>query len=663
MIKKIVYVLIALAIIKTIICNILCISKDYNKYKSINGTIAYIKNDKDKTIMDINSNHKVRITLYNNNFKYNLGDKVIVRGIFKNVKNNTVFNTFKYDKYLLSKNIKYISINPKVRLVKENNNLLYGLKNKIINKIKKYKTYDYLNSFVLGDSSLIQEDIKENYRIIGISHLFSVSGMHIGLIVFVIDKVIRKNKAKYILIFFLLCILLFLTNYTESLLRCFVFLILSHINKKLKLDIKTEEILLLAASFLLLYNSYFIYSIGFLFSFIITFFIIISKKLISGNYVFKTLKLSVICFLASIPIISYSFYTLNLLSPIFNTILIPIVSFVIFPIGILELFIPQIDSMYLLLIKLFEWVVNEMSKITIFTFVISKPCIIIVILYYIVLFLSLKRNMKYILLFILILIININSKYLIFKPFITFLDVGQGDSNVVILPKGKTIVIDTGGNVFNDNIVKYKTKPFLNSMGINKIDYLILSHGDYDHMGEAINLVNNFKVEKVIFNCGPFNDLEKDLIKVLDKKEIKYYSCIEELNIDNNKLYFLQTKEYDNENDNSSVIYTELDGYKFMFMGDASITTEKEILNKYNLSNIDVLKVGHHGSKTSSSINFINQINPKYSIISVGKNNRYGHPNKEVLKNLNQSTIYRTDQDGSIMFKINNKLKIETCSP
>ena len=145
-------------------------------------------------------------------------------------------------------------------------------------------------------------------------------------------------------------------------------------------------------------------------------------------------------------------------------------------------------------------------------------------------------------------------------------------------------------------------------------------------MGEAINLVNNFKVEKVIFNCGPYNDLENELIKVLDKKHIKYYSCIKELNIDNNKLYFLQTKEYDNENDNSNVIYTNLNGYKFMFMGDASNTTEKEILSKYNLPNIDVLKVGHHGSKTSSSEEFITKTNPKYSIISVGKNNRYGHP-------------------------------------
>ena len=183
-------------------------------------------------------------------------------------------------------------------------------------------------------------------------------------------------------------------------------------------------------------------------------------------------------------------------------------------------------------------------------------------------------------------------------------------------------------------------------------------------MGEAINLVNNFKVEKVIFNCGEFNELEQDLIKVLDKKKIPYYSCVKELNIDNNKLYFLNNKLYDNENDNSSVIYTELEKHKFLFMGDAGVEVEEDLMKKYNLQDIDVLKVGHHGSKTSSGKKFIDEINPKYGVISVEKNNRYGHPNDNVLDNLEDSIIYRTDQDGSIMFKINKyKLKIATCTP
>ena len=182
-------------------------------------------------------------------------------------------------------------------------------------------------------------------------------------------------------------------------------------------------------------------------------------------------------------------------------------------------------------------------------------------------------------------------------------------------------------------------------------------------MGEAINLVENFKVEKVIFNCGAFNDLEKELIKVLDKKKIKYYSCIKELNIDKNKLHFLQTKEYDNENDNSIVGYLNIHNIKFLFMGDASINVEKEILEKYKLTNVDFLKVGHHELNTSSGKEFIDEINPKYSIISVGKNNRYGHPNKEVLNILNNSKIYRTDLKGTIAIKINSNYKIKNYSP
>ena len=126
----------------------------------------------------------------------------------------------------------------------------------------------------------------------------------------------------------------------------------------------------------------------------------------------------------------------------------------------------------------------------------------------------------------------------------------------------------------------------------------------------------------------------------------------------------MNNKDYGNENDNSSVIYTELNNHKFLFMGDAGVEVEEDLIKKYNLQDIDVLKVGHHGSKTSSSKIFIDEIKPKYSIISVGKNNRYGHPNKEVLYNLNDSKIYITDKDGSVMFKIkNNKLKIETCAP
>ena len=126
---------------------------------------------------------------------------------------------------------------------------------------------------------------------------------------------------------------------------------------------------------------------------------------------------------------------------------------------------------------------------------------------------------------------------------------------------------------------------------------------------------------------------------------------------------FLNTKIYDNENDNSIVGYLNIHNINFLYMGDASINVEKEIVEKYKLTNVDFLKVGHHGSDTSSGKEFIDEINPKYSIISVGKNNRYGHPKDKVLNNLSNSKIYRTDLNGAISIKINCNYKIKTYSP
>ena len=394
-----------------------------------------------------------------------------------------------------------------------------------------------------------------------------------------------------------------------------------------------------------------------------------NKLLNKGNYFYKLLKVSLISFLVSIPILINNFYQLNIFSVIYNIFYVPFVSYILFPINLLTIIFPFLDNINYSLINLFENVSNILSDLDIFILKISKLPVLFIFLYYLFLYKLFKNiSIKNVLNIIFIFIIFIFYKSIVLKPSVTFLNVGQGDCTLLRI-FNKNILIDTGGIVsFNDknnyDLTNNILLPYFKSEGVKRIDYLILTHGDFDHIGEAINLVNNFKVEKVVFNCGSYNDLEKELIKILNKKNIKKYSCIKELNVDKNKLYFLQTKEYDNENDNSNVIYTELDEYKFIFMGDASSATEKEMLDKYNLSDIDVLKVGHHGSKTSSSKRFINEIKPKYSIISVGKNNRYGHPNKEVLNNLNNSKIYRTDKQGSIMFKIkNNKIKIETRSP
>ncbi len=635
-----------------------------SKVMNIYAVVTKIKQDKEKTVIDVKHGEKYRITFYKQ-INVNLGDKVLISGKFNTPKSNTVFNTFNYRKYLLSKKIMLVSNEASITIKSKNKNPFYSLKTSIKNHIEKYKSRAYLKAFIMGDTSLIEEDIVSNYRFLGISHLFAISGMHVSVFVFLINKLLKKYKAKDIIIILFLLLFLFITDYSESLLRCSTFFVISYLNKVLKLNIKNIYLILISAFFLLLINPYLIYSIGFLFSAVITFFVIASSNLLKDKTYFKKLFImSLICFLASVPILSFYFYKINLLTIVFNMIFIPLVSYLIFPLGIITFFLYPLDNIYMFFINLLEGLSNFFQNINFLSFVIAKPNVFVILIYYIILFLSIKRSRKLLIIYFIVLLININIKYFIRDASVTFLDVGQGDSSVIILPFGKTILIDTGGLYLSGyNISKNKTVPYLNSLGISKIDLLILTHGDYDHIGDAINLLNEIKVDEVLFNNDSFNDNENKIIKVLDKKNIKYSKNSWDLKKIED-LYFLNTKMYDNENDNSNVIYTELDGYKFMFMADAGIDKEKDILDKYNISGIDILKIGHHGSKTSSSKYFINEIKPKYSIISVGENNRYGHPNNEVLKNLANSKIYRTDLDGSIVFRIkNDKLKIETCAP
>ena len=647
----------------------------YKDEKVIYGTVESYNIKEDKTTIVLKGKEKILINYYGK-YKFKLGDRIRAYGKLIKPKNNTVFNLFNYKEYLLSMGINYTFTSHKIEITGRSYNIKYRIKNYLTRYIHTFKSKKYLMTFILCDSSEIENEIMSSYKKCGIMHLLAVSGMHItvlsNVILFILKRVIKSKYVYLLITFSILVIYMFLTDFSPSVMRSSLFFILINIKKYYNFNISSTFLLVLLMIILLNVNPYYIYNLGFDLSFIVSIYLTAFSKIYIDNSsnLLKSLSISNISFFSSAPLIINSNFTLNFFSPFYNILLTPIVFLVIYPLSIIVLFIKPLDSLLICLIDGYELILNKLSSINPFTITFSYINLHGLILYYVLIsitFFCIKKYKKNYIYLIIILFMFCNN-FIFFDSSIslTMIDVGQGDS---ILLKtnyiGKSIMIDTGGDINSHKDISNKILiPYLKSVGVRQLSYLILTHGDFDHMGEAINLVNNFKVEKVIFNCGEFNDLESELIKVLDKKKIKYYSCIKELNIDKNKLYFLQTKEYDNENDNSNVIYTDLNGYKFLFMGDASNTTEKEILDRYNLSNIDVLKVGHHGSKTSSGKEFIDEINPKYSIISVGKNNRYGHPNKEVLENLEQSKIYRTDQDGSIMFKIkNNKLKIETCSP
>lgn len=672
---KILFILVLIYIF--IFNNFITLKSKYDKNtNNFEVVIDKIVIDDKKINMTVKNNELFKLIYYYKSIEevnhLNVGDTIKVIGTLEEPNTNGVFNTFDYKKYLYNHKIFYIIKASKITKIKNNTSLIYDIRNKINKKLQKAsKSYSYLSAFILADKIYMDNNILNIYYNLGISHLFSISGMHISLItafiLYIINRISYNRYYNYLVVLSILIFYSIIIDFPPSVIRTMVMFILFTINDLFNLKIKSLDILLFTFFICMIINPLLINNIGFEFSYIISFTLIICSKRIRNidNKILKSLYISYLCFLVSMPICIYNFYQINLIGIILNVIVIPLVSVIIFPLSILTFIFPFLDNLLYIFIQILEFISIYFNKIEVTKIILAKPHIFIIYIYYIAIILVIynKKNFIYLLI---ILIVHTNISCFNNYINITFLDVGQGDSTFISLPHNKkSVLIDTGGISNSDySIVENKTIVYLKSKGINHIDYLILTHGDFDHMGEAINLVNNFKVEKVIFNCGEFNELEQDLIKVLDKKKIPYYSCIKELNIDDNKLYFLNNKDYGNENDNSSVIYTELSNHKFLFMGDAGLEVEEDLIKKYNLKDIDVLKVGHHGSRTSSGKNFINEINTEYSIISVGKNNRYGHPNKEVLSNLEQSKIYRTDQDGSIMFKIKkNKLRIETYSP
>lgn len=659
----------------------------FSNEEEITGLIKSKKVTNNKITLELKSKENIILNYYVDTYdelnKLNdtlyEGVTITAHGTLNQPSNNTIPNTFNYKKYLKSKKIYYTFKADALEIVGQNSNIYYQFKHWLSKGIENIDDTGYIKAFVLGSKNEIDEDIFKTYQNNGITHLFAISGMHISLfssiLLFLLKKVHLKDNQAYKIVLLFLLGYTFLVSFTASVVRAFTLYLLLYLNKRLKLGVTTTRIFIYAIVLILLLNPFFILDIGFLYSSLTSFgLILFSDYLKTSNKVLALLRVSLIALLFSLPITINNFYEYNFLSILANILIVPLVSTIIYPLSLITLIFPFFHPILNFFLMILETISTILSSITWFKIILPKMPWFLIIGYYFIIYLIFKTKKKCLVILLIILLLGYKLSFNFDNNFyVYYLDVGQGDSILLISPRSrKATLIDTGGkksvsyNEFppNEYHVSNNIITFLKSINISKINTLITTHGDYDHMGESTNLVNNFKVGKVIFNCGSLNELEQELITLLDKKHIKYSKCINQLDISPIKLYFLNSGEYDNENDNSNVIYLKYDGIKFLFMGDASVVVEQDLLSKYNLKDINFLKIGHHGSKTSSSKEFITKIKPKYSIISVGKNNRYGHPNKEVLENLKDSKIYRTDQDGSIMFKIkNNKLKIKTCSP
>jgi len=637
----------------------------YQKEKSITGYLYEMKIEASKATFIVGKGEKVVVTYYFQNeeekklFEQNLSihDEIKIEGTMERVKNTKKNVIFHYQEYWNRKNIFFKMKANAIYLIRKNQNLYYKIKTFILNRCQNA----YVKTFLLGDTSDISRDTLKNYRDLGISHLFAISGMHIGFLSSFFLKLwkklkIREEKRYWITSILLFCYLL-LTGLSPSILRAVLFFFFFSINKIYYFYIKKENIFLLVLCISLLINPYYVYDIGFWYSFTISLSLLVVASRLSRikNYFKSLLCVSFLSFVVSIPISIYFFNQINVLGIFYNLFYVPFVSFLVFPVAILTFLFPFLNILLEMVVFLLEASSVFFRNIR-FSILILKSCSFIVYLLYfffIIIFFYgfIKRKYHYFFPIMILVILHYSYPFFDSEDYLLMVDVGQGDS-LLLHSNNQNILVDTGGIMNYDkeektSIVEKTTIPLLKKEGIKKIDYLILTHGDYDHLGEALSLTKQFPVDSIFINEGKINSLEKKIIRnhpnVQRLKQNDYFE------VGDFKILSLNS-DLKEENDSSIVLYIEIKGKKLLLMGDASIKTEKYILNQYEIKDIDILKCGHHGSKTSSSYEFLKEVNPKIALISAGVDNKFHHPHKEVTKRLKKLKIkiYNTQEFGNV---------------
>ncbi|MCW1279359.1 DNA internalization-related competence protein ComEC/Rec2, partial [Staphylococcus aureus] len=381
-----------------------------------------------------------------------------------------------------------------------------------------------------------------------------------------------------------------------------------------------------------------------------------------------------------------NFHQLQWVGFLSNLIFVPYYSIILFPLSILFFItshfivgLTPLNYLVDLSFNFHDWLLDLFTRIKQSHFSVPKfndwIFIIFIISVYYIFWLLAKR--KYILvtfwtIIILTLLITFptNSHHKI-----TMLNVGQGDSILYEGGKNQNVLIDTGGKVIDDtkqpsySISKYHILPTLNERGINELEYLILTHPHNDHIGELEYIISHIKIKHiVIYNKGYSSNTLMLLSKLSHKYNIKLMDVrqVSSFKLGDSSFLFFDSFIPNSRDKNEYSIITMItyQNKKVLLMGDASKNNESLLLKKYNLPEIDILKVGHHGSKTSSSKEFIEMIKPKISLISSGKNNMYHLPNIEVVKRLQRirSRIYNSQQNGQVTIDLDDNLKVDSNS-
>ncbi len=587
-----------------------------NNETSISGKVGEVRDDS-LTVYTNNSYTKV----YGDFSKVKQGDNIELEITHFDILSSKNDHAFDYQKYLLSKGIMQVGYLNKIN----HHQPVYSLYSFINERIQGHdKITSYAKLFLFGVQDSQVEELYTSMQSLSLVHLFALSGMHMFFLKRWLQSILQyliSPKYLEIVIFLLIGIYIISIPYSISFTRAYLMMVFYYFGKRW---FSTFDIFGFTGLLFIFFNPYIIYSLSFIFSFFMYFLI-----LCIHNHKY----MGILLYLGALPIVLSLNYQIPLLSLALSFICLPIIELLYQLLLWFLIFGEFIEIVLLVVIYVFEMILSFSEAINIMI-PFKVPSLFFIGLYYWIYFnmifdanigVSLKKSGIKILC-IIVVFFGV-SKFQLFTK-VVMIDVGQGDSFLIqqAISKGD-ILIDTGGSLDYD-IASNTLIPYLKSQGITKLEYLFLSHDDFDHSGAAKSLQEQFPIEHIIVS-----DKQKEYI-------------IGDIKI--NLLEF--DKVSDDSNDLSLVMHVIINDVEYLFTGDASVEIEKQIIENYPELDIDVLKVGHHGSNTSTNSLLLEKVSPSVALISAGYQNEYGHPTNLVIDRLKSYgvKIYRSDLDGMV---------------
>ena len=627
--------------------NVQYINKDKPYFR---GEIVKVKETDEYRLYFIKSDSKTYI--FYNDQVLKEGDMVEVSGRLEKIRSYNNFKSFNKSKYYKSKKIFYEIKQARVKMVGHKHRWKYGIKSYMTERIDKNLSKQgasLVKSMLLASDK--SDQITESFNNLGLAHILAISGLHLSILIGLLDQIGRRlhlNKKYYsIFIISLLIFYGYIVDFPVSFIRSIIMYSLS-ILTIYTLNIKDRiNDMLVAMVLCLLINPLYIYSAAFYLSYASVFAIYyigpnlsrIFKK--TPDFILGNLAIQ----LGLLPFLSLYFNKFNLITFIANLLVVPIMSrilflsfiLVIFNLSFLSYIINPCFDIIIFLVETMEYLGKNLwlsfPSLTLIGSILYFLFLYIIFNYRILIY-HLKRKKKISLVYLLCVFFLV--KLFIPGASVNMVDIGQGDA-ILYRDRNLNILFDTGGDDLNKEIAGENIYQYLIKNGVYKLDYVFISHPDIDHMGNLYYLVNKMQIGKIYAN--KLDDFKTYPIKNKDKFT-SYPLNLEVLYVNPN---------HPESNETSAVILANIFKYKLLLTGDIG-EEEKNIKTK---GITDFLKVSHHGSKFSTSKEFLENNKFSIALISAGYKNRYGHPNPKVLSRLKDKNIeiYRTDQEGNIEIK------------